>query len=109
MDEVELMEKWVRILDRMAAWICFAVGGLIALAGIVFVVMTYLDHGTMTGHEFTLALAATWLATGAALIFAAKSMQRHSRWRWLLHAVPVILFLAGITFAIFLADSFSGL
>ncbi|MEX1275407.1 MAG: hypothetical protein WEE20_05710 [Bacteroidota bacterium] len=109
LDELALMEKWVRILDRIAASICLTVGGLIAIAGVLFIAVTYIDHGTMSGHEFTLILAATMLATGMSLAYAARSMQRHSRWRWAVHALPIIIFLAGYSLAILLSDSFAGL
>ena len=109
MDELALMEKWIRILDRVAASICFTVGGLIAMAGIAFIAVTYLDHGTMSGHEFTLIIAATMLATGGSLTYAARSMRLHSRWRWVIHALPIIIFLAGYSLAILLSDSFIGL
>ncbi|MBI3110777.1 MAG: hypothetical protein HYZ01_04300 [Ignavibacteriales bacterium] len=103
------MEKWVRILDRIAASICLTLGGLIALAGVLFIAVTYMDHGTMSGHEFTLMVAATMLATGGSLTYAARSMQQHSRWRWVLHALPIIILIAGYSLAILLSDSFTGL
>ncbi len=109
MDELALMEKWVRILDRIAASIFFTVGGLIAIAGVGFIIVTYLDHGTMSGHEFTLIIAATMLATGGSLTYAARSMRQHSRWRWVIHTLPIIIFLAGYSLAILLSDSFTGL
>lgn len=108
-DELALMEKWVRILDRIAASICLTLGGLIALAGVLFIAVTYMDHGTMSGHEFTLMVAATMLATGGSLTYAARSMQQHSRWRWVLHALPIIILIAGYSLAILLSDSFTGL
>lgn len=108
-NELELMEKWVRILDRIAASICLTLGGLIAIAGVLFIAVTYMDHGTMSGHEFTLILAATMLATGGSLAYAARSMQRHSRWRWVVHALPIIILLVGYSLAILLSDSLAGL
>ena len=87
-----LIEQTLAVVDSVAAIVLAAVAGLASIVPVVFGGLSYLDKGTVGGHEWTLALGVTFAATGGVFLAAALAMRRRTRWRWWLQAATLPTF-----------------
>ena len=94
------IERGLAVLDRLASYFISILAVVVGTMGLLMGMLSYPGKGSLGGHEFTLALAATLYACGWLFAVAGRWMREGAAGRWVLQIAPVVAWVVGFTFTL---------